>query len=190
MSAPEKDILLDSGKGFLQELDAIAQEDAAGLKKAFQEYGPSWKQRGGVGAFMMLARNWDRINRKLEPAPTEDPVGLSRLGYTPWDIFAAYAADPAPEGMADHVRDLRRYLMLVEAEMRARGHYKGAGRHARSAEKAPASDLLQVQGVVTARPARAAEPRGYQRALGEPRGYQRALDELPGDGAGGGYAVP
>lgn len=101
------DLTVDSGEKFLEILDTIAQEDAAGLKEAYASYGPSWKQRGGVGAFMMLARKWDRLER--------------RTRQLMWDIFRCIAEDDRREGAIDDVRDLRRYLMLVEAEMRARG---------------------------------------------------------------------
>lgn len=88
-------------------LEAIAKEDPAGLKKAYEAYGPSWKQRGGVGAFMMLARKFDRMQIRVE----------QRM----WDIFTAIFEDNRSEGVIDDVRDLRRYLMLIEAEVRARG---------------------------------------------------------------------
>ena len=45
----------------LQEVEKLAQEDAFKLEEAEKSYGDSWKKRGGVGAFMMLARKWDRI---------------------------------------------------------------------------------------------------------------------------------
>lgn len=141
---------------FLEQLDTIAKEDAAGLKKAAESYGDSWKSRGGIGAFMMLARKWDRINNAINPEtwPGRDPekkeptwwansttiklqsgndaiinpndqlfAPLSRAAghlIPAWDILRAIAADPRPEGLLDDIRDLRRYLMLIEAEMRAR----------------------------------------------------------------------
>lgn len=104
---PPVDFTLDSGNRFLNELEKIAIEDAAGLERAFQAYGPSWKSRGGIGAFMMLARKWDRMSNRVE--------------RTGWDVFRAIVEDTRGEGVIDDVRDLRRYLMLVEAEMRARG---------------------------------------------------------------------
>jgi hypothetical protein len=104
---PEESLARDSGEGFLAQLDAIAQEDAAGLKKAYESYGPSWKTRGGVGAYMMACRKFDRLENRVK-----------RLG---WDVFRAIAEDDRGEGCIDDVRDLRRYLMLIEAEMRARG---------------------------------------------------------------------
>lgn len=94
-------------EGYLCFLEQIAQEDVAGLEKAQESYGDSWKKRGGVGAFMMLARKWDRME-----------LQVAKLGY---DIFVAVEFDRRSEGILDDIRDLRRYLLLVEAEVRARG---------------------------------------------------------------------
>lgn len=100
-------LTVDSGDNFIDALEIIALEDVAGLKKAKESYGNSWKRRGGTGAFMMLARKWDRLENYLP-----------KFAY---DIFAALIADRRAEGVIDDIRDLRRYLLLVEAEMRARG---------------------------------------------------------------------
>ena len=81
----------------------ICAEDWASLDKAEEDYGNSWKKRGGIGAFMMLARKWDRIENQVND-------------YT-YDIFLALDEDKRPEGLIDDIRDLRRYLLLVEAEM-------------------------------------------------------------------------
>jgi hypothetical protein len=91
---------------YLEHLEDITNADVTGLKVAEQSYGDSWKKRGGIGAFMMLARKWDRLERAAE-----------RTGY---DIFRAIIEDNRQEGVIDDIRDLRRYLLLVEAEMRDR----------------------------------------------------------------------
>lgn len=125
-----QELLVDSGDKYLSVLDQIAQEDAAGLKKAQQSYGNSWKSRGGVGAFMMLARKWDRLENILKRSPKPatheftHPNGTVMVAETfgdRYDIFHHIIADQRSEGVIDDIRDLRRYLMLVEAEMRARG---------------------------------------------------------------------
>lgn len=67
--------------------------------KKDQEYNASWLTRGGVGAFMMLARKWDR----LEPM-------VAKHGY---DIFTML--DEHPDRI-DDVEDLCRYLVLVRCE--------------------------------------------------------------------------
>lgn len=82
---------------------ALGIEDADHLHEAEKSYGDSWKQRGGIGAFMMAARKWDRLEKQV-----------TEHGY---DIFAAMEADQRDEGILDDIRDLRRYLFLIDAEI-------------------------------------------------------------------------
>ena len=88
-------------------LSEIANLDVDALIKAEQSYGDSWKKRGGVGAFMMAARKWDRIELAVK--------------RTNWDIFNSIEEDDRAEGVIDDIRDLRRYLLLIESEMARRG---------------------------------------------------------------------
>lgn len=81
----------------------IAQKDVNTLKRAEESYGDSWKRRGGVGAFMMLARKFDRIENQSEAHN--------------WDIFEAGDVYAGEEGLLDDIRDLRRYLILVENQL-------------------------------------------------------------------------
>ena len=87
----------------IQKVNVLANDDVSALHEAEKSYGDSWKKRGGIGAFMMLARKWDRIENQSND-------------YT-YDIFLALEEDQRPEGLIDDIRDLRRYLLLVEAEM-------------------------------------------------------------------------
>lgn len=80
----------------------ITQADVEELEKAEQSYGDSWCRRGGVGAYMMLARKSDRIENQCK-----------KDGY---DIFKAILSNPGNDGLLDDIRDLRRYLLLVEAK--------------------------------------------------------------------------
>lgn len=84
-------------------MNKLAEGDIHALKKAQLSYGDSWKRRGGTGAFMMLARKWDRIENQS-----------NSQGY---DIFGAIVAFPGKEGVMDDINDLIRYLMLVRAEV-------------------------------------------------------------------------
>ena len=84
-------------------ISSIAREDVKVLRKKGQSYGGSWKKRGGVGAFMMLARKWDRIELACEES-----------GYDIFDVIKGQA--DAPDSILDDIRDLRAYLLLVEAE--------------------------------------------------------------------------
>lgn len=101
----------DSGPSYLDHLAAVAGSDVRGLKNAEKSYGNSWKRRGGVDTFNMLARKWDRVEKRL---------ATSRETASPYDLFAHIAADTKSDGFIDDVRDLRRYLMLAEAEIAAR----------------------------------------------------------------------
>ena len=67
-------------------------------------YAGSWKKRGGIGAFMMAARKWDRME-----------VAVTQCGL---DIFEAAKRDRRPEGILDDIKDLRCYLLLIEDEIR------------------------------------------------------------------------
>jgi|TARA_R100000455_G_C6174497_1_gene54664 hypothetical protein len=91
----------------IKETEIISAEDWTSLDRAEEDYGDSWRKRGGIGAFMMLARKWDRIENQV-------------FDYT-YDIFLALEEDKRPEGLMDDIKDLRRYLLLVEAHMRTRG---------------------------------------------------------------------
>jgi len=91
---------------YLEHLRDIAENDVSSLNKAQESYGDSWMKRGGTGAFMMLARKWDRLENQLK----------GDLGAQ-WDIFHHALVDDRPEGIIDDIRDLRRYLMLVEAQV-------------------------------------------------------------------------
>jgi hypothetical protein len=101
----------DSWMAHLQYLGDIVRQDVSTVTQKEQTYKGSWKQRGGIGAFMMLARKWDRLENIL----TESTA--------PYDIFTAIKRDPTgADGSAlAEVRDLRQYLLLVEAEMMAAG---------------------------------------------------------------------
>lgn len=92
-------------------MSIVGYDDELGLKEAYKSYGPSWKQRGGIGAFMMLARKWDRL--------------VNRVKNCGGDLVDAISTDTRREGVIDDVRDLRRYLILVEAELLARGMPEG-----------------------------------------------------------------
>jgi|TARA_R100000479_G_C6299934_1_gene169850 hypothetical protein len=84
-------------------LQTIADSDVIALEEAEKSYGDSWRKRGGVGAFMMLARKWDRIENQVKAQQ--------------YDVFDAIESDRRAEGIMDDIQDLRRYLMLVEEHM-------------------------------------------------------------------------
>ena len=71
--------------------------------KKNMEYGVSWKKRGGVGAFMMLARKWDRLETMCH-----------KHNY---DVFLAAEEKESSEDLIDTIRDLRNYCTLIENEL-------------------------------------------------------------------------
>ena len=95
-----------TNSAIIQKVDVLASLDTLKLNEAEKSYGDSWKQRGGVGAFMMLARKWDRLEKQV-----------TEYHY---DVFHAIEQDAREEGIIDDIRDLRRYLFLVEAEIALR----------------------------------------------------------------------
>lgn len=77
----------------------ICNRDQATLKGKEGAYAGSWQRRGGVGAFMMLARKWDRIENICRD-------------MTGWDILQAGVQNRSE--ILDDIQDLRAYLLLVE----------------------------------------------------------------------------
>ena len=87
-------------------LRMIASADVTILEDKGKSYGSSWRKRGGVGAFMMLARKWDRIENQMEAA-----------GYDIFEPVRKELVAGATDGLLDDIRDLRRYLLLVEGHV-------------------------------------------------------------------------
>jgi hypothetical protein len=108
-------------------LKEVVDKDIEVLQRKEQTYKGSWKKRGGIGAFMMMARKWDRLE------------GMAEDGYD-YDIFKMLiVSGNGEDGTAlAEVRDLRRYLLLIEAEFIARletpppyGSPEDGGHHSR-----------------------------------------------------------
>lgn len=82
---------------------ALWERDYARIVEGAKMYGPSWKTRGGAGAYMVMIRKWDRLQ-----------VQLQRSGY----IWAkAIERDQRAEGITDDIRDLRCYLIMALSEV-------------------------------------------------------------------------
>jgi hypothetical protein len=86
----------------------VAEADAEAVLAKDIAYGASWKKRGGPGAFMVSIRKADRLEEQAKAC-----------GY---DVFKAIArVDEGGESAIESIRDLRRYLILIEAEAYAQG---------------------------------------------------------------------
>lgn len=129
-------------------IDAVAAQDVALLREKESTYQGSWKKAGGRSAWFMLRRNMDRLltmmarpkdeiqfslpdlDDALELAEDRDEdftcdpavVRYLRDCYLAEDIFAKIEENPTGEDgtVLACIRDLRCYLLLVEAEMVAR----------------------------------------------------------------------
>lgn len=86
----------------------LTDADVELLKEKGKTYGDSWKRRGGTGAFMMLARKWDRIEKAAQE-------------YN-YDIFEAIKH---VDFLVDDIIDLRCYLILCQAEDMITDSWKG-----------------------------------------------------------------
>lgn len=100
----EENVKVGIDEAEMESIRLMLLRDHATLVIKGREYGPSWKQRGGVGAFMMMARKWDRIENQVK-----------RLNY---DVFQCVLDNPLESGILDDIGDLRRYLALIEDHVR------------------------------------------------------------------------
>jgi hypothetical protein len=78
-------------------LRAIGSDIFDMVESKDRDYGSSWRRRGGTGAFMVMARKWDRIENMAKSSN--------------YDIFVMLRENKG--GIADDVRDLVGYLMLI-----------------------------------------------------------------------------
>lgn len=110
-------------------LEEVTRYDLETLRRKEASYQGSWKKRGGIGAFMMLARKWDRLESivsSISGTMTLSPLGpeVVEAQAGEYDIFSHILLDTSgADGTAlAEVRDLREYLLLVEAEILSRTH--------------------------------------------------------------------
>lgn len=96
----------------LEFLEQVTIQDCATIREKEATYQGSWKRRGGVGAFMMLARKWDRIENMMTTQSERQ-----------FDVFHGIEQDTSGRDGSPlaEIRDLRCYLILIEAEMLSRG---------------------------------------------------------------------
>lgn len=91
-----------------EELQPIVAKIVDTLVIKDEEYGASWKKRGGIGAFMMLARKWDRFEHFAE---------VQEANLDTYDIFTRALADNRSEGIEADIDDLVGYLLLARVEI-------------------------------------------------------------------------
>lgn len=82
---------------------SLADGDVDKLRTAQKSYGHSWISRGLRGAYFVMVRKIDRIENQMRQANFDLPAALSMF--------------PGKDGIIDDIRDLRQYLLLIEAEI-------------------------------------------------------------------------
>ena len=95
----------------LHRLNFITEELVKFVNDKDVQYGSSWRKRGGAGAFMVIARKWDRIEQVCE---TRHPAK--------YDIFDVFEADDRSETILDDCLDLVGYLLILVEHMIEIGH--------------------------------------------------------------------
>lgn len=143
-------------------IEAVAASDVALLREKEKTYQGSWKRGGGRSAYFMMRRNMDRIlnmmarpsndvqfsladfDDALERAESEngdfvcDPsiARFLRDSHLSEDIFEKIEEHPLGEDgtVLACIRDLRCYLILIEAEMMARGVVEASNNRSQAKE--------------------------------------------------------
>lgn len=140
-------------------LEPLALYDGVFLKEKDTSYGASWKKSGGRSAWFMMVRMMDRLAEMMKPPampPELTPEILKSMIEGPNelsgsaavylaksieadDIFTKIIARPGGEdgSVLAVLRDLRRYCLLVEAEMVERGVVAAPPEDSRPAVQTP-----------------------------------------------------
>ena len=86
-------------------LQGVLDSDKKALEVKESIYNGSWKKREGIGAFFVTVRKWDALENILEKL----------YGY---DVFKGALEQGDGDGtVLDQIRDMRRYLALIESEV-------------------------------------------------------------------------
>lgn len=97
-------------------LEIVASEDIGHLRMKEKTYKGSWKKSGGRSAWFMIKRKMDRLENMMQADPFESDLTMLKSEH---DIFEKIKHDTSGiDGtVLAEVRDLRRYLLLVESEI-------------------------------------------------------------------------
>ena len=99
-------------------LQPLVDEDVRFILEREKVYQSSWKKSGGRSAYFMLARKMDRLINMMNKKPKDFYEATIQH-----DIFAKISDDPSGNDgtVLAEIRDLRRYLIMVESEMMSQG---------------------------------------------------------------------
>lgn len=82
---------------FVDRIRVLAESIVRMLEAKGNHYGDSWRKRGGPGAFMVMARKWDRIENMA-----------AAKGYDIFELCHTNEGD-----INDDIDDLIGYLLLI-----------------------------------------------------------------------------
>lgn len=108
--SPGQVVFMDSGDfpetpkeslNYRPHIEPLAKNDAEVVVEKDKQYGASWCKRGGTGAYHVFIRKFDRLEEWTK-----------KFQY---DMWQAIREDNRPEGIIDDIRDIRGYLLLIEA---------------------------------------------------------------------------
>lgn len=198
---------------YLDRVKDVQKKDHDYVDKKDRQYGSSWKKRGGVGAFMMLARKWDRLETMMSDVGR---FGGGDKDAPAYDIFAWIRAEGREEFRPSYVppgqyqgrdgtilaevRDLRRYLTLVEAWAVEQGWVQDV--EPAKSNYVQSDDVYSVMAQYWEISRDEAKRRIIEKVYGEPRGVRAAApaqaalnlapdrSELSAEGASGGAGIP
>lgn len=136
-----------------QHIGKIAENDINYVRKKDAQYDASWKRRGGPGAWFTIVRPWDRLSQFMErPKQTGTMTHAMVPVWERNDIIGAMVAEKlsGEDGTVTAcVRDLRRYLLLLEAEVQERIS-EGCRRWSESLVAAAQSKTEELESLVNA----------------------------------------
>lgn len=170
---------------FKESLEIIARQDVEGLIEARRNYGDSWRAEGGFSAYFNVKRKIDRFVVMMAREPliiNRSRDGQPNLTRERYNVFSQILADVAQggEGTLDAVRDLRRYLTLIEAFLIEEGNELPLQRDNKAVSERAQEELrLAAESLGYTRP----EPLGgaliqsvARTVRGEPFGFDVAMD--------------
>ena len=102
-------------------LQPVVNEDVRFIKEREKLYKGSWCKSGGRSSWFMLVRKMDRLQEMMKMSDSSLQEAMIAD-----DIFKKIEANPSGDDstILAEVRDLRRYLTLVEAYVSAKGVVK------------------------------------------------------------------
>lgn len=89
-----------------RQLQQITRDDVSFVEDKDTQYDASWKRHGGVGAFFTIVRPWDRLYNYAK-----------QRGFDLFEMIGEEGLEGPDGSVIACVRDMRRYLLLVEAHM-------------------------------------------------------------------------